>query len=64
MIYASSEASGVNHRGVAIPKKPKKKPMPILRFWGSVWFGEKPKNKKKPKKQKKPKKTKNNQCQF
>jgi hypothetical protein len=46
-------------RGVAIPKKTKKtqkknkkKPMPILSFLGSVWFGEKP---KKPKK---------NQCQF
>ena len=31
--------------------------MPILSFWGSVWFGEKPKNQKKPKKPKKTKKT-------
>ena len=29
--------------------------MPILSFWGSVWFGEKPKNQKKTQKnQKKP----------
>jgi C1A family cysteine protease len=28
--------------------------MPILSFWGSVWFGEKPKTKKNQK----------NQCQF
>jgi hypothetical protein len=32
--------------------------MPILSFWGSVWFGEKPQNQKKTKKPKKPKKTK------
>jgi hypothetical protein len=54
-------------RGVAIPKKNKKtqkkpkkpkKPMPILSFWGSVWFGEKPKiTKKNQKNPKKPKKT-------
>jgi hypothetical protein len=53
-----NDFSKVPKRGVAILKKPKKKPMPILSFWGSVWFGEKPKN------QKKPKKTKRNQCQF
>jgi hypothetical protein len=27
--------------------------MPILSFWGSVWFGKKPKNQKKPKNPKK-----------
>jgi hypothetical protein len=33
--------------------------MPILSFWGSDWFGEKPKNQKKNQKnQKNPKKTK------
>jgi hypothetical protein len=36
--------------------------MPILSYWGSVWFGEKPKNQKKTKK--KPKKPKKNQCQI